>query len=145
MKKKWLALLLCVAAAAGCLYAAALHTHSTKEGVINYVQVNQAALEQFVFDLLEDPVGETRYNGWQVNGYQDAGMVEFITKGTGIGSSTAYEGFYYSEDDRPIGFQGTELDFVQDGTSWSWKEEDGDNCEHIEKITAHWYWFRMSF
>lgn len=145
MKKKWLALLLCVAAAAGCLYAAALHTHSTKEGVINYVQVNQAALEQFVFDLLEDPVGETRYNGWQVNGYQDAGMVEFITKGTGIGSSTAYEGFYYSEDDRPIGFQGTELDFVQDGTGWSWKEEDGDNCEHIEKITAHWYWFRMSF
>lgn len=144
MKKKWLALLLCVAAA-GCLYAAALHKHSTKEGVINYVQVNQAALEQFAFGLLEDPVGETRYNGWQVNGYQDAGMVEFITKGTGIGSSTAYEGFYYSEDDRPIGFQGTELDFVQDGTGWSWKEEDGDNCEHIEKITAHWYWFRMSF
>lgn len=145
MKKKWLALLLCVAAAAGCLYAAALHTHSTKAGVINYVQVNQAALEQFAFGLLEDPVGETRYNGWQVNSYQDAGMVEFITKGTGIGSSTAYEGFYYSEDDRPIGFQGTELDFVQDGLGWSWKEEDGDNCEHIEKITAHWYWFRMSF
>ena len=144
MKKKWLALLLCVAAA-GCLYAAALHKHSTKEGDINYVQVNQAALEQFAFGLLEDPVGETRYNGWQVNGYQDAGMVEFITKGTGIGSSTAYEGFYYSEDDRPIGFQGTELDFVQDGTGWSWKEEDGDNCEYIEKITAHWYWFRMSF
>ena len=123
MKKKWLALLLCVAAAAGCLYAAALHTHSTKEGVINYVQANQAALEPFAFGLLEYPVGETRYNG----------------------SSTAYEGFYYSEDDRPIGFQGTELDFVQDGTGWSWKEEDGDNCEHIEKITAHWYWFRMSF
>ena len=145
MKKKWLALLLCVAAAAGCLYAAALHKHSTKEGVINYVQANQAALEPFVFDLLEDPVGETRYNGWQVNCYQDAGMVEFITKGTGIGSSTAYEGFYYSEDDRPIGFQGTELDFVRDGTGWSWREENGDNHEQIEKITAHWYWFRMSF
>ena len=63
MKKKWLALLLCVAAAAGCLYAAALHTHSTKAEVINYVQANQAALEPFAFGLLEDPVGETRYNG----------------------------------------------------------------------------------
>ena len=72
-------------------------------------------------------------------------MVEFIIKGTGIGSSTACEGFYYSEDDRPIGFQGTELDFVQDGAGWNWKEKSGDNHERIEKITAHWYWFRMSF
>ena len=72
-------------------------------------------------------------------------MVEFIIKGTGIGSSTACEGFDYSEDDRPIGFQGTELDFVRDGTGWSRREENGDNHEQIEKIAVHWYWFRMSF
>ena len=145
LKKKGLALLLCVAAAAGCLYAAALHKRSTKEGTIEYVQANQAALEQFASGLLEDPAEGARYNGWQADCYQAVRMVEFIIKGTGIGSSTAYEGFYYSEDDRPIGFQGTELDFVQDGAGWSWREESGDNHERIEKITAHWYWFQMSF
>ena len=66
LKKKGLALLLCVVAAAGCLYAAALHKRSTKEGIMEYVQTNQAALEQFASGLLEDPAEGARYNGWQV-------------------------------------------------------------------------------
>ena len=94
---------------------------------------------------MADPSGDTAYNGWQVSCYPAVGMVEFITKGTGVGSSTTYEGFYYSEDDRPIGFQGTEAGFVPYDTGWSWEEEKGDNRERTERITARWYWFQMNF
>lgn len=137
--------ILCAIVAAGFLYASVRQTRGTKAGIIEYVQANQEALDQFAGGLMENLSGDNEYNGWQATCYQDARMVEFITKGTGIGSSTTYEGFYYSEDDRPIGFQGTEIDFVQDDTGWSWEEENGDNRERTERISARWYWFQMNF
>lgn len=126
-------------------YAEVFQKRSVKADIIEYVQTNQEALEQFATGLMADPPEDTAYNGWQVSYYPAAGMVEFTTKGTGIGSATAYEGFYYSEDDRPMGFQGTELDFTRDDTGWSWEEADGDNHERTERITARWYWFQMNF
>lgn len=136
---------LCAMAASGFLYAAIFQKHSEKDSIIEYVQTNQEALDQFVTGLMADSPGDTAYNGWQVSCYPAVGMVEFITKGTGVGSSTAYEGFYYSEDDCPIGFQGTEAGFVPDDTGWSWEEENGDNRERTERISARWYWFQMNF
>nr|WP_325239344.1 hypothetical protein [uncultured Oscillibacter sp.] len=136
---------LCAMAAAGFLYAAIFQKRSEKDNIIAYVQTNQEAMEQFVTGLVADPPEDTAYNGWRVSYYPAVGMVEFITKGSGIGSSTVYEGFYYSEDDRPIGFQGTEADFTKDESGWSWEEENGDNHERTEKITARWYWFQMNF
>lgn len=65
LKKKGLALFLCVAVAAGYLYAAALHKRGTKEGIMEYVQANQTALEQFASGLLEDPAEGAGYNGWR--------------------------------------------------------------------------------
>ena len=138
--------ILCAIAAAEFLYTTVFQKRVEKADIIEYVQTNQGALEQFATGLLADPPGVTAYNEeWQISWYPAAGMVEFITKGTGIGSATVYEGFYYSEDDRPIGFQGTEVDFVRDDTGWSWEEADGDNHERTEKITARWYWFQMDF
>lgn len=137
--------ILCAIAAAGFLYTAVFQKRVEKADIIEYVQTNQEALEQFATTLMADPPKYAAYNGWRVCYYPAAGMVEFITKGTGIGSATAYEGFYYSEDDRPIGFQGTEVDFVWDDTGWSWEETDGDNHERTERITARWYWFQMNF
>ena len=137
--------ILCAIAAAGFLYTTAFQKRVEKADIIEYVQTNQEALDQFVTGLMADPPGDTAYNGWQVSYYSAVGMVEFITKGSGVGSSTAYEGFYYSEDDCPIGFQGTEAGFVPYDTGWSWDEEKGDNRERTEKITAHWYWFQMNF
>ena len=136
---------LCAMVASGFLYAAIFQKRSEKDNIIEYVQTNQEALDQFVTGLMADPLGDTAYDGWQVSYYPAIGMVEFITKGSGVGSSTAYEGFYYSDDDRPIGFQGTETGFVPDDTGWSWEEEKGDNRERTGKITAHWYWFQMNF
>lgn len=136
---------LCAMVVSGFLYAAIFQKRSEKDSIIEYVQTNQEALDQFVTGLMADPSGDTAYNGWQVSCYPVVGMVEFVTKGTGVGSSTTYEGFYYSEDDRPIGFQGTEAGFVPDDTGWSWEKENGDNRERTERISARWYWFQMNF
>ena len=135
----------CVLCILVIVYAVVFQKRNAKADIIEYVQTNQEALEQLAAGLMADPPEGTAYNGWQVAYYPAAGMIEFITKGTGIGSATAYEGFYYSEDDRPIGFQGTEVDFVWDDTGWSWEETDGDNHERTERITARWYWFQMNF
>lgn len=135
----------CVLCILVIVYAVVFQKRNAKVDIIEYVQTNQEALEQLAAGLMADPPEGTAYNGWQVAYYPAAGMIEFITKGTGIGSATAYEGFYYSEDDRPIGFQGTEVDFVWDDTGWSWEETDGDNHERTERITARWYWFQMNF
>lgn len=135
----------CVLCILVIVYAVVFQKRNAKADIIEYVQTNQEALDQFVTGLMADPSGDTAYNGWQVSCYPAVGMVEFITKGTGVGSSTTYEGFYYSEDDRPIGFQGTEAGFVPYDTGWSWEEEKGDNRERTERITARWYWFQMNF
>lgn len=135
----------CVLCIIVIVYAAVFQKRDTKADITEYVQVNQEALEQFTTILMAAPPKYATYNGWHVYYYPAAGMVEFITKRTGVGPATAYEGFYYSKDDRPIGFQGTEQDFVRDDTGWSWEEADGDNRERTEKITARWYWFQMNF
>jgi hypothetical protein len=46
-------------------------------------------------------------------------MIEFSTFSSGFGSETVYEGFYYSDEDVPFGFQGTSMSFQFDGGSWS--------------------------
>ena len=94
----------CVLCILVIVYAVVFQKRNAKADIIEYVQTNQEALEQLAAGLMADPPEGTAYNGWQVAYYPAAGMIEFITKGTGIGSATAYEGFYYSEDDRPIGF-----------------------------------------
>ena len=77
--------------------------------------------------------------------YPECGMIEFSTFSSGFGSETVYEGFYYSDEDVPFGFQGASMSFQSDGGGWSWHESDGDNFEYTEKILGKWYWYRMHF
>lgn len=52
------------------------------------------------------------YGDYEVTYWADTGMVEFVARKTGIGSSSVYEGFYYSLNDTPLGFQGNQVDFT---------------------------------
>ena len=145
MKKKRAWLPLCAVAIAGILCAVILWRGSSKSEIFDYVQENQANLERFAVELMRVNGQDAKYKDWPVSYYEDARTVEFLTKGSGLGPATTYEGFYYSENNFPIGFQGVELDFVQDGDGWIWRETGGDNCEQTERITEHWFWFKMSF
>lgn len=116
-----------------------------KTDIETYVQTNQKELDQFVDKIFQDQITNAEFDNIQAVYYPNAGMVEFITSTKGIGASTIYEGFYYSRNGCPIGFQGTELDFKHDGAEWRWQESNGDNCERTKKIINNWYWFRMEF
>ena len=94
----------------------------------------------FMVSLFSDPNADP--NG---SGYPECGMIEFSTFSSGFGSETVYEGFYYSDEDVPFGFQGTSMSFQSDGGGWSWHESDGDNFEYTENILGKWYWYRMHF
>lgn len=145
MKRKWVWFLLCGVAIAGILCVVILQKGSTKSEIFDYVQGNQADLERFAVELMRVNGKDAKYKDWPVACYEDVRTVEFLTKGSGLGPVTTYEGFYYSENDVPIGFQGVELDFIQDGDGWIWRESNGDNCNQTERITEHWFWFKMSF
>lgn len=145
MKRKWVWFLLCGVAIAGILCVVILQKGSTKSEIFDYVQGNQADLERFAVELIRVNGKDAKYRNWPVAYYEDVRTVEFLTKGSGLGPVTTYEGFYYSENDVPVGFQGVELDFIQDGDGWIWRESNGDNCNQTERITEHWFWFKMSF
>lgn len=145
MKRKWVWFLLCGVAITGILCVVILQKGSTKSEIFDYVQGNQADLERFAVELIRVNGKDAKYRNWPVAYYEDVRTVEFLTKGSGLGPVTTYEGFYYSENDVPVGFQGVELDFIQDGDGWIWREPNGDNCNQTERITEHWFWFKMSF
>ena len=145
MKRKRVWFLLCGVAITGILCVVILQKGSTKSEIFDYVQGNQADLERFAVELMRVNGKDAKYKDWPVACYEDVRTVEFLTKGSGLGPVTTYEGFYYSENDVPVGFQGVELDFIQDGDGWIWRESNGDNCNQTERITEHWFWFKMSF
>ena len=145
MKRKRVWFLLCGVAITGILCVVILQKGSTKSEIFDYVQGNQADLERFAVELIRVNGKDAKYRNWPVAYYEDVRTVEFLTKGSGLGPVTTYEGFYYSENDVPVGFQGVELDFIQDGDGWIWREANGDNCDQTERITEHWFWFKLSF
>ena len=112
-----------------------------------YVQKNYDELTQFAVEALEDPydLKARTYNGWIVSCIPSTSVVEFTVRGFGIGPSTEYEGFYYSPDDVPLGFQGTDVELTEVDDRWQWAEEYGDNWGYTEKIVEHWYWFEAHF
>jgi hypothetical protein len=119
---------------------------ASKLGTYLYVRCNYTHLEEFAAEVIQTgAIPDDRYKRRDVRYYPKCGMIEFSTFSSGFGSETVYEGFYYSDEDVPFGFQGTSMSFQFDGGSWSWHESDGDNFEYTEKILGKWYWYRMHF
>lgn len=76
--------------------------------------------------------------------------VEFCTGIRGSVPETAYCGFYYSKEDRPMSFQGADMELVEDGSGWSWEGEKdgqggGDNSYYTERILYGWFYYEMYF
>lgn len=119
----------------------------SKHAVIRRVERDEQKLQEMVEQIITaGEVGENAaYRGYSVVYYPSTKMVEFTVKAGGFGSSTHYSGFYFSVSGEPLGFQGTGLNFTQEGSGWKWDEPDGDNWEYTEKICENWYWFEIHF
>ena len=120
---------------------------SAKHNVFRYVKNNNSELAAVAEDIIEDNITvNSKYKRWNIDYYaqSDVPVVEFTVKSFGIGSSSGYKGFYYSPDNMPVGFQGVETVFVQNGDRFEYSYE-GDNAGFTEKICENWYWFEMNF
>lgn len=120
--------------------------NSTKQSITKTVQENSVYLEEIAEKIIENKkVDDISFKNCEINYWQTSDMVEFIVNKGGIGSSSEYSGFYYSPDDKPLGFQGTEVVFTEYENGWKWNESGGDNWEYTEKIADKWYYFEMHF
>jgi len=143
LRKKSLITLACLAMACIVLFA----MPSTKDKAIAYVLEHQEALEAFVLSIPEKEQTDQvlSYDSLQVYSWASCGLVEFEMSSWGIVPASAYEGFYYSPEDKPMGFQGIGVQFTPEGAGWAWREASGDNRQYTERITAHWYWYKAIF
>lgn len=81
-----------------------------------------------------------------VGNVSDSGRfsVFFECGGKGFGSAMTYYGFYYTEDNLPIGWLGYDDELVQNGAScWTYTEKDSDNTYYTERIIDNWFYFEM--
>lgn len=76
-----------------------------------------------------------KFDAWPADGYV---LVEKL-------GNTQHKGFYYSATGGPIGYQGADMVFQQQGDGWLWIEVDGDNWMYTERIVDNWYWYEMHF
>lgn len=140
MRRKKLACALALLCA--LVLCAALLRGNRIERTARYVQRNRAELERFAAELAADGT----YNGWTVRFRPELGMAEFETGASGLGSSTAYWGFYRSAEDVPLPVMGaSEMDYAPWGGGWRWEEAAGDNWAYTERLAEGWYWYEMHF
>ncbi len=155
--KKLALILLCVALAlslSGCdlleiLYFRMLVRDSDdragREAVMKYVRANES--------LLSDCLRSGDYEALDKSGIiTDISVrsdhVDFGCGGAGIGSETAYCGFYYVENDdmsvvwcaHPYGET-----LHPSGSGYIWKESGGDNVYYTEHICGHFYYYEACF
>ena len=113
----------------------------------NFVKDHSDELTQYAESMIQNGSNgkSETYGDYEMTYWATTNMVEFVARKNGIGSSTVYKGFYYSPDDKPLGFQGNQVQFTESDSGGTWKESDGDNWEYTEKIQDHWYWFEFHF
>ena len=72
-------------------------------------------------------------------------FVEYSCGGAGLGSSTAYYGFYYSREDDldRIWCAGTPL--VPSGDGFLYEQPDGDNRYYTERIVDHFFYYEAAY
>lgn len=122
------------------LIAAIFVVPYTKYGMIATIRIWENALTEFAQGQLERESSSTiTCMGYRVNTFPESDCVFFEYSGAG------YKGYFYSECGGPVGFQGTDAEFVKYGSGWLWEEQDGDNWMYAEHIVGNWYWYEMHF
>lgn len=120
----------------------------TKTFVTMVVKLDTAKLTQIANSVLDAGVvpDGISYFTYDIYYCEPIHTVEFETFAFGLAPSSAYYGFYYSPENKPVGYESCgELSFQRDGIGWLWEEENGDNWVYTEKIKDHWYWFERHY
>ena len=111
-----------------------------------YVINHKNELGEYVNSLkTENETDHTEmFNGFEVRYFAGSGMAEFELKDP-LPSNT-HRGFYYSPNDKPLGYFDSMLYFEQDGDGWKCDQIVNTHItEYTERITDHWFWFEFNF
>lgn len=80
------------------------------------------------------------------NGISDSpSFIEFDCSGEGFGSAMTYCGFYYAEDDLPIGWSGENVELTQYEKGWRYEEEGAGNIYYTERILDNWFYYQINW
>ena len=111
-----------------------------------YIHLQQDHLTQYCEELLDSGESYTTYGPWRVYISPEEEIVEFHTGGSGIGSETSYEGFYYSARDEhfPVMGVGQSVD-VYEPTGTGYWTDGTDNHGTSQRIHKYFYWFEAFF
>lgn len=117
---------------------------ASKSAVTSFVNAHQDALVQAIeardFSEFENKgiIKDIRASGR---------TVEFSCGGVGIGSGTAYVGFYYAPDRNmsTLWCAPSTAALTPEGNGFLWKEPQGDNQYYTEHICGNFYYYEASF
>ena len=116
-----------------------------KDDVFDFVCENEAellkAIETGDFSAFENQKFITDIDS-------DVTVVDFSCGGAGIGSGTAYVGFYYtSENDMTAVWcaPSSAGALTPSGNGYEWQEPNGDNRYYTEHICGNFYYYEASF
>ena len=121
--------------------------YGSKMKTFQYVKNNSQQLTAEAEAIIENGVyAHYQYDSLTVTYYPTARcpIVEFSTGGFGIAPSGYYTGFYYSQEDIPVRYNGNGTNMEQAQNGWSYQDR-GDNHGYTEKICDNWYWYKFCF
>ena len=75
-------------------------------------------------------------------------VVEFSCGGAGVGSGTAYVGFYYTADNNMSALWCAPASadaLTPSGDGYAWQEPNGDNQYYTDHICGNFYYYEASF
>ena len=132
---------------AGCAIGLTLFVLLNYNAIIKaYVHLRQDHLITYCQKLLNSGEESATYGLWDVSVYPEEGMVEFHTGGSGIGSETRYEGFYYSATDEHMPLFGADLPMdVYEPTGTGYWTDGTDNHGSSQRFQKYFYWFEAYF
>ena len=116
---------------------------NTKKIVIEHLEFLNETIESEEYERILELEGVQKLRYWKNDG-EDL-IIEYFCEGSGIASAGTYAGFYYTSEDQHVGYEGTASNFTKEKNGWRWEEENGDNYEYTERISAHWYYYEAGF
>ena len=136
-----------IAASAVFLFFAATDVNDDRadqDAIFRFVRENEEELRQAIeagdFSAFEN-------KGIVKNVNADHEAVDFSCGGAGMGSATAYVGFYYTPDnDITAAWCAPPSDaMTRLGNGYEWREPNGDNRYYTEQICENFYYYEASF
>lgn len=126
------------------LFAFTSDDRADKSDIFEFVSENEAALLEAIetgdFSAFENQGFIGRIDA-------DEAVVDFSCGGAGLGSGTAYAGFFYTpeQDMSAVWCAPSSGLLVPAGNGYEWTEPGGDNRYYTEHICGNFYYYTASF